>query len=154
MFTMNVLLCLIYFQLLHPCRSKQIWLHYQKGGRLQKKTAPETLQRSQTHRQTKSINRRNNRDIRVVNDEDSNRSNEGSHTNEQLQSIPTGIPTIDYALLAREIIKQQGLMNSNNYSPEDQLKHSQQVFSQSKMLIIMWTMLNLLPFCHHSEQTF
>jgi hypothetical protein len=85
-----------------------------------KQTAPETLQRSQTHRQTKSIYRRNNRDIRVVNNEDSNRNNEGSHTNEQLQSIPPGIPTIDYALLAREIIKQQGLMNSNNSSAGDQ----------------------------------
>jgi hypothetical protein len=41
-----------------------------------KQTAPETLQRSQTHRQTKSIYRRNNRDIRVVNNEDRNCNND------------------------------------------------------------------------------
>ena len=81
-----------------------------------KQNETETLQRSQTQRQTKSIYRRNNLDIHVVNNEDNNRNNEGSHTNEQLQSIPPCIPTIDYTLLAREIIKQQGLMNSNNSS--------------------------------------
>ena len=81
-----------------------------------KQNETENLQRSQTQRQNKSIYRRNNLDIHVVNNEDSNQNNEGSHINEQLQSIPPCIPTLDYTLLARESIKQQGLINSNNSS--------------------------------------
>jgi len=88
----------------------------------------ETPQRPQ--RQAKSTYRRNN--LEIVNNEGSNReivNNEGSHTsqvqsmyntNEQLQSIPPRMPAIDYTLLAREIIKQQGLMNSCNSSAGDQ----------------------------------
>ena len=114
----NVLLCLIYFQLIHPYSSAKADMAPPSKRRKITKTkqnGTETRQRPLTQRQTKSIYRRNLdiQNVHVVNNEDtdSNRNNEGSHT-EQLQSIPT----IDYTLLAREIIKQQGLMNSNNSS--------------------------------------
>lgn len=41
----------------------------------------ETMQRSQ--KQPKSTYRRNNRDIHVINNEESNCNSEGSHTNKQ-----------------------------------------------------------------------
>lgn len=69
------------FQLIYPLSSKQIWLHHQKKRMIAKNKQTETMQRSQ--KQPKSTYRRNNRDIHVINNEESKCNSEGSHTNKQ-----------------------------------------------------------------------